>query len=178
MSYACGGLYEYRGARAEGAQRMLHENLFWRYDFTLINYNGISPKPRLLCIFFLKKLITKTGMQTRLVCVATKLWASYRYVKGRVVHAPGIFTPPPRFSDPNMHHGTCVTHVRWCMPASLMNGFLCSGWRGKRSRHPQCTRNQQFYVSGKRPIQFTTILIWNTYRKKLYFQYWESRRLL
>ena len=25
-------------------------------------------------------------------------------------------------SDPGMHHGTCVTHVPWCMPGSLTRG--------------------------------------------------------
>ena len=25
-------------------------------------------------------------------------------------------------SDPGMHHGTCVTHVPWCMPGSLFYG--------------------------------------------------------
>ena len=33
-----------------------------------------------------------------------------RYVKLRVAHAPGMpgtFSPPPRNSDPDMHHGTC-----------------------------------------------------------------------
>ena len=37
-----------------------------------------------------------------------------RYVNMRVLHAPGMlgtFSPPPRVSDPDMHHGTCVTHV-------------------------------------------------------------------
>ena len=37
-----------------------------------------------------------------------------RYVKLRVAHAPGMpgtFSPPPRVSDPDMHHGTCVKHV-------------------------------------------------------------------
>ena len=37
-----------------------------------------------------------------------------RYVKLRVAHAPGMqgtFSPPPRVGDPDMHHGTCVTHV-------------------------------------------------------------------
>ena len=41
------------------------------------------------------------------------------------------FSPPPRVSDPDMHHGTCVTHVPWCMPGSLTNGFLWSRWWGK-----------------------------------------------
>ena len=34
-----------------------------------------------------------------------------RHVKLRVVHAsgmPGTFSPPPRVSDPDLHHGTCV----------------------------------------------------------------------
>ena len=28
----------------------------------------------------------------------------------------------PLFSDPDMHHGTCVTHVPWCMSGSLTRG--------------------------------------------------------
>ena len=59
---------------------------------------------------------------------------------------------PPRVSVPDMHHGTCVMHVPWCMPGSLTSGYLWSRWRGKRSRHSQSMRNLQFYVSGKRPI--------------------------
>ena len=49
-----------------------------------------------------------------------------RYIKLRVAHAPGMpgtFPPPPTeketTSDPGMHHGTCVTHVPWCMSGSL-----------------------------------------------------------
>ena len=78
-----------------------------------------------------------------------------RYANFRVAHAlgmPGTFSPPPRVSDPYMHHGTCVTHVPGCMPGSLTSGFLWSRWRGKRSRHSRRMRNPQFYVSGKRPI--------------------------
>ena len=41
------------------------------------------------------------------------------------------FPPPPLVSDPNMHHGTCVTHVPWCILGSLTSGFLWSRWRGK-----------------------------------------------
>ena len=80
-----------------------------------------------------------------------------RYVKFRVAHAPGMpgtFSPPQCFSDPAMHHGTCVTHVPWSMPGTLISSFLWSRWRGKRSRHSQRMRNPQFYVSGKTPIAF------------------------
>ena len=75
--------------------------------------------------------------------------------KLRVAHAPGMpgtFSPTPRASDPDMHHGTCVTHVPWCMPGSLTSGFLWSRWRGKCSRHSRRTRKPQLYVSGKRPM--------------------------
>ena len=65
---------------------------------------------------------------------------------------PGTFFPPLRVSDPDMHYGTCVTHVPWCMPGSLTSGFLWSRRRGKRSRHSRRIRNAQFYVSGKRPM--------------------------
>ena len=82
-----------------------------------------------------------------------------RYMKLRVAHAPGMpitFSPTLRLSDSNMHHGTCVTHVPWCMTGSLTSGFLWSWWRGNRSRHSRRVRNPKFYVSGKRPID----LVW------------------
>ena len=72
-----------------------------------------------------------------------------------VAHAPGMpgtFSPPPWVSDPDMHHGMCVTHMPWCMPGSLTSGFLWSRWRGKRSRHSRRMHNPHFYVSGERPI--------------------------
>ena len=70
-----------------------------------------------------------------------------RYAKLRVAHAPGMpgtFFPPPWVSDPDMRHGTCVTHVPWCMPESLTSGFLWSQWRGNRSRHSRRMRNPKF----------------------------------
>ena len=66
-----------------------------------------------------------------LISQCTGGWRSHgprmRYVKLQVAHAPGMsgtFSPPPRVSDPDMHHGTCVTRVPWCMPWSLTSGFL------------------------------------------------------
>ena len=47
-------------------------------------------------------------------------------------------------SNIGMHHGTCVTHMPWCMSGSPWR-------RGKRSRHYRRMRNPQFCVSGKRP---------------------------
>ena len=46
-----------------------------------------------------------------------------RYIKLRVAHAlgmPGTFSSPPRFSDPDMHHGTCIT-ARAVMHAGIAN---------------------------------------------------------
>ena len=76
-----------------------------------------------------------------------------RCVKLRVAHAPrmpGSFFPSLRVSNPDMHHGTCMTHVPWCMPGSPTSGFLWSRWRGKRFSHSRRMRNPQFCVSGKR----------------------------
>ena len=61
-------------------------------------------------------------------------WASCQIRKIAGAHAlgmPGMFSPSPQVSDPDMHHGTCVTHVLWCMPGSLTSSFLWNWWRGK-----------------------------------------------
>ena len=71
------------------------------------------------------------------------------YVTWRAAHSPGmpgIFPLPPRVSDPDMHHGTCVTNVPWCMPRSLTYGFLWSRWWGKRSRHSRRMRNPRNFA--------------------------------
>ena len=52
------------------------------------------------------------------------------YVKWRVPHVPGMsgtisrhrLQRKPLVNDPGMHHGTCVTHVSWCMSGSLTRG--------------------------------------------------------
>ena len=55
-----------------------------------------------------------------------------KYVKLWVAHAPGMpgTFSPPRVSDPDMHHGMCVTHVPWYIPGSLTSSFRWSRWRG------------------------------------------------
>ena len=61
-------------------------------------------------------------------------WASCQIRKIAGAHAPGMpgtFSPSPQVSDPDMHHGTCVTHVPWCMPGSLTSGFL---WNRRREK--------------------------------------------
>ena len=47
-------------------------------------------------------------------------------------------------SEPDMHHGTCVTHVPWCMSGSLT--------RGGGGKHSRRMHNPLFHVSGKRPM--------------------------
>ena len=82
-------------------------------------------------------------------------WGSYQIRKIAGSHEPGMpgtVSPPPRVSNPDMQHGTCVTHVPWCMPGSLTSRFLWSRRWGKRSRHSRPMRNTQFCVSGKRPM--------------------------
>ena len=64
----------------------------------------------------------------------------------------GNVSPPPRVSNPDMHHDTSVTHVPWCTPGSLTKSSIWSRWRGKRSRHSQRMHIPHFCVSGKRPM--------------------------
>ena len=82
-----------------------------------------------------------------------------RYAKLWVVHAlrmPGTFSPPPRDSDPNMHHGTCVTHVPWCMPGSLTNISFEVGGGENVPGIPGACAIRNFNVSGKRPMFLTS----------------------
>ena len=82
-------------------------------------------------------------------------WASCKIRKIAGAHAPGMpgtFSPPPRVSDPDMHHGTCVTHVPWCMPGSLTSGFLWSRRWGKTFPAFPAHAQSTFCVSGKRPM--------------------------
>ena len=72
-----------------------------------------------------------------------------RYAK---LGMPGTFSPPPRVSDIDMHHGTCVTHVPWYMTGLLASSFLWSRRCEKGSRHSRRMRNPQFCVSDKRAI--------------------------
>ena len=61
-------------------------------------------------------------------------WAFCQIRKIAGVHAPGMpgtFSSSLQVSDLDMHHGTCVTHVPWCMPGSLTSGFLWNRRRGK-----------------------------------------------
>ena len=82
-------------------------------------------------------------------------WASCQISKIVGVHAPGMpgtFSPPSRVSDSDMHLGTCVTHVPWCMPGSLTSGFLWIRRRGETFPTFPVHAHPQFYLSGKRPI--------------------------
>ena len=66
-----------------------------------------------------KWLAMEIGQSTSDQCLYTRLWHHQcvsnrpltRYVKLWVVHAPvmpGTFSPPPRVSDPDMHHARVV----------------------------------------------------------------------
>ena len=63
--------------------------------------------------------------------LALCLWASYQIQKNAGCACAGNagnvfprhrFKRKPLVSDPGMHHGTCVTHVPWCMSGSLTCG--------------------------------------------------------
>ena len=65
----------------------------------------------------------------------------------------GNVVPPPRVSNPDIHHDVCMTHVSWCMPGSLTNGCLWSQCHGVGENVPgipsACTtRNFTHLVRG------------------------------
>ena len=70
---------------------------------------------------------------------------------GPFVRCVKLFSSPPRVSDPDMHHGTCVAQVSWNKPVLLTNGFVWSQWRGKRPRHSRRMRNRNFTYLARHP---------------------------
>ena len=81
-------------------------------------------------------------------------WASYQIRKiagcacagniGNVFSAHRL-QRKPLVSNPGMHHGTCVTHVPWCMSGSL----TCGGGENVPGIPGACaTRNFTFLVRG------------------------------
>ena len=78
-----------------------------------------------------------------------------RYVKLRVVHAPGMpgtFSPPPTSKETASKRSRHASrHVRVAR-AVMHVGIANPRWRGKCSRYSWRMHNPQFCVSGKRPI--------------------------
>ena len=84
-------------------------------------------------------------------------WASCQIPKNSGCACAGntrTFPQPPRFSDPDMHHCTCLKHVPWCMSGSLTSDFLWRRWWWKRSRYSRWMRNPNIDVSGKKAMQW------------------------
>ena len=79
----------------------------------------------------------------------------------------GTFSPPLRVSDPNMQHGTCVTHVPWCMPGSQSNGFLWRRLRGKRFRHSRACVIHTFAYLARSPLDI--LLLHRPFKKNKWF---------
>ena len=71
-------------------------------------------------------------------------------------------------SDPGMHHGTCVTHVPWCMSESLTRG---DGANVPGIPITCTTRNFRYLARGPWDMQSdvsTCGTLWNVY-KRLYY---------
>ena len=84
-----------------------------------------------------------------------QVWAAHgllaRNVKLGVVHAPGMpgtLSRPSRVSDPDMHHGTCVTHVPWCLPGllTIANSFDIGGGENVSGIPSACTTRNVTYL--------------------------------
>ena len=81
--------------------------------------------------FFIRCDLTQINGTITLWILPTP-WASYQIPKIAGCACAGNagnvfprrrFQRKPLISDPGMHHGTCVTHVPWCMSGSLTCGY-------------------------------------------------------
>ena len=90
-------------------------------------YTGLSVRTTPLCIYCEGSFISTFPHSNTL----STAWASYQISKIAGCACAGNagnvsprrrFQRKPLVSDPGMHHGTCVTHVPWCMSGSLTCG--------------------------------------------------------
>ena len=72
---------------------------------------------------------------------------------------PGTFFPPPQVSYPDIHHGTCITHVPWCMPGSLTSGFLWSWWRENVPGFPGACATHNFTYLVRGPLGVREVIL-------------------
>ena len=103
-------------------------NILYQYHTLRWSYTEINFPSNLNCVW---KIVHETGSLTLFpamkqlpVLLSLLTGPLVRYVKLRVVHAPGKlgrFSPPPRVSDPDMHHGMCVILTRAVMHAGIVN---------------------------------------------------------
>ena len=98
------------------------QNSTWHTKFILKHK---SQWKRWIKHIFALKVVSTDGLRLYV------LWASYQIRKIAGCACAGNagkvfphrrFQRKPLVSDPGMHHGTCVTHVPWCMSGSLTCG--------------------------------------------------------
>ena len=126
-----GSLGDLLGCRFQGellggvGQITVDEIIIWRC-YKALNQWPCSFLWKLYC-HWLKCLLVIIAPATE----SLSPWASYQIRKIAVCACAGNagnvfphrrFRRKPLVSDPSMHHGTCVTHVPWCMSGSLTCG--------------------------------------------------------
>ena len=105
-------------------------NSCWRYGIPLDSNDVIMQYSQTNPVSYNESCCNRT---TKIDTWGTKLGLTdYRLLANALSPGmPGTFSPPLRVSDPDMHQGTCVMYVPWCMPGSLTSGFLWSRSREK-----------------------------------------------
>ena len=103
----------------------------WTGHFYLQKVNAVAAVDK---VFIVMYVLSYPGRQIwrvdrgGTVCWVSSQWASYQIRKIAGCACAGNagnvsprrqFQRKPLVSDPGMHHGTCVTHVPWCMSGSL-----------------------------------------------------------
>ena len=106
-----------------------------------------------------------------------------RYAKLRVAHAPGTFSPPPRVSDPDMHHSTCASHVSWCMAGETFPAFpahahlvILSGERPILDDYLATINGHRIYWN-ERPVAHSRLMI-HILRPARHWFRWQQRAIM
>ena len=90
---------------------------------SLVLSHRFVPMLCIICIIHTVRVIVVIILSLAVYLLQSQ-WASCQICE--IAGMPGTFSPTTRLSDPDMHHGTCLTHLPWCMPGSLTSSFLWS----------------------------------------------------
>ena len=116
-----------------------------------------------------------------LVGTETRPWASYQIQKYcglrmrrecRERFSRHLIQRKPLVSDPGMHHGSCVTHVPWCMSGSLTRG----GGENVPGIPDACATHNFTYLA-RGPWQIPTELSATAFPQGLHHSVWHKTYL-
>ena len=140
-----------------------HSRLSYNMRFTDADFSNVGSH-RIFWFNYLNKVLLLCLLELLgFIFVTFRPWTSYqirKFASYACTGNAGTFSPPTtsketRVSHNGIHHGTCVTHVPWCMSGSLTRG----GGENIPGIPGACaTRNVTYLIRGPFSFSLPTVI--------------------